>query len=152
MVASLMEAFINANVRLEYLSLDGFKIDALAIQSLTKFKSLNELVLIDNGSFLEEDLILLARELPLLSVAITLDGLIKLAQTGKQLKDIILYKVTNFRINQNGFDSLLNAVKSCQPNRKLWIHISGSGFDGDVKRSMQKQLKFVIFYIGTFFA
>lgn len=153
-VTLLLRAFVNANIRLDFFSIKFFKIGALAVKSLTKLKTINTLHLTRTDSFFEKDLILMASALPLLtnltvetefrsSIALIMDGLITFVRTGKQLNSITLNEVRNLRINQSGFDSLLNAVKSSKPNREFYMNIcgTGNGFDGEIRRSIQKQLE-----------
>lgn len=114
-----------------------------SMKSLIKLKSIKKLKLNDMNRFVETDLILLVKELPLLqdisiqtscsesiTMAVTMDGLIEMVQSGKRLRSIDLGCTENLNIDRNDFDTLLNAVKSDDPNRKLSMSIKSSPKQG----------------------
>lgn len=148
----LMQAIANAKIVIDSITLENFKFDTKAIESLANLKSITKLGLKCKEGFLESDLMLLASGLPLLTslristgfspIAISMDGLIKLVQIAGRLTFLGLGVITNLHINQNEIDTLLDAVKIGESNRRLYIFISGFGnsLNGNAKKSIQKQL------------
>lgn len=132
----------------------------MAIQSLIQLKSIKTLSLVMDKPFHQEDLILLASELTQLtrfSIAefseggdrtkITVNGLTKILQVGQKLKIIYLNHIDDLHFSQSAITSLLNAIKSGEPNRDVAICITNSNisFDDGANQSIQKQLKIVTY-------
>lgn len=132
---TVFDAIRHSNICIKELTLKGFIMNSTNIQRISTIKTLHVLNL-PNVIFdarVESDLILLATELPLLmeidvrrsyehSMSITVDGLKKMIENGKQLNCINLGKVRDLHIDKTAIDTILNAIQS---DTGLFIQFKG---------------------------
>lgn len=136
-ISIFTDAIRNANILIEEISFKLIKIDAMAVVSLIKLKSLQKLILWVEESFREQYLVLLAGELPQLTelkvgtlfnsaVNITERALIKAVQNGKRLRTFHVIDLVHIHISKNTINSLISAAKIGETNRTLIIYVSGN--------------------------
>lgn len=155
-VGALMIAFTRKHVEIEDLRLWHFSINSNDIRSIICMKTLKQVVLNEIKSVLDEDLVCLTTELPLLTHLklefhqvfrpTSASVLIKMVQAGKRLVSIGLHGIGMFNIDQKVFESLLEAVSNRLTMEKLVIFIWGCKTTGIVSSDIQNidrpQLKF----------
>lgn len=160
LVAPLMDAFTKRKVALDELNLREFKIGSKEIKAICNLKTLEELSLHTIGNVTNADLLSLS-ELPLLTdlvlhfghrstaASLSVDTLIKMVQSAKQMSGIALVGVRKLKIDQKEYEILLKAAESRNVGTKLTIQIVGckktTGFNvpENIQRKNIDRLKIV---------